>query len=135
MDTNVISEARKGSKADAGVVAFRRQILPNEDYLAVQAVGELRRGAENLKHRGDTRQAALLEAWLESILVEYNDRIIDFNVECAQIWGRLMSPSNQNAVDKQIAAIALVYDLTVVTRNVDHFARTGARLLNPFLSA
>ena len=44
-----------------------------------------------------------------------------------------MSPNNQNPVDKQIAAIALVYDLTVVTRNMDDFAGTGVRLLNPFL--
>jgi hypothetical protein len=44
-----------------------------------------------------------------------------------------MSPNNQNPVDRQIAAIALVYDLTVVTRNMDDFAGTGVRLLNPFL--
>lgn len=44
-----------------------------------------------------------------------------------------MSPNNQNPVNKQIAAIALVYDLTVVTRNMADFAGTGVRLLNPFL--
>jgi len=31
-----------------------------------------------------------------------------------------------------IAAIALIHDLTVVTRNVDDFRGTGARLQNPF---
>lgn len=134
IDTNVISEKRKGSKANPGVIAFWRQILVNEDFLSAQVIGELRRGVENLKHRGDLRQAKLLESWLESILEEYAERILSFNAECAQIWGRLMSPANQNPVDKQIAAIALLYDLTLVTRNTEDFAATGVRILNPFKS-
>jgi hypothetical protein len=64
----------------------------------------------------------------------YAERILVFDAECAEIWGRLLGPSDQNPVDKQIAAIALRYDLTVVTRNVDHFSGTGVRLLNPFLA-
>jgi predicted nucleic acid-binding protein len=59
-------------------------------------------------------------------------RILNFDLACAALWGRLMGPSDQNPIDKQIAAIALHYDLTVVTRNVTHFAGTGVRLLNPF---
>ncbi len=31
-----------------------------------------------------------------------------------------------------IAATALVHDLTVVTRNVKHFIRTGVRIVNPW---
>lgn len=45
-----------------------------------------------------------------------------------------MGASNQNPLDRQIAAIALVYDLTIVTRNVRHYEATGARLLNPFVA-
>jgi hypothetical protein len=48
------------------------------------------------------------------------------------VWGRLRVPNPENPLDKQIAATALIHDLTVVTRNTDHFAPTGARLLNPF---
>ena len=32
-----------------------------------------------------------------------------------------MSPNHQHAIDKQIAAIALIYDLKVVTRNLEDF--------------
>jgi predicted nucleic acid-binding protein len=132
LDTNVVSEARKGLNANPGVVAFRSQVLKNEDFLPVQVIGELRRGVENLRHRGDIPQAQLLEGWLEDVLDEYRDRILSFDAECAHIWGRLAAPSNQNLIDKQVAAIALLYDLVVVTRNVEHFAATGARVLNPF---
>jgi predicted nucleic acid-binding protein len=134
IDTNVISEKRKGVKANAGVLAFWRRILPNEDFLPVQVIGELRRGAESLKYRGDLPQAAMLEGWLENVLEEYADRILTFDAECAHIWGRLTANNHQNGIDKQIAAIATLYDLTLVTRNVDHFAGTAVRLLNPFVS-
>ncbi len=132
IDTNVISEKRKGPKANPGVLQFWKRILVNEDYLPVQVVGELCRGVEILKHRGDLPQAALLESWLESILAEYAERILSFNAESAHIWGRLMSPGGQSAIDKQVAAIAILYDLTVVTRNTEHFVNTGVRVLNPF---
>jgi predicted nucleic acid-binding protein len=45
---------------------------------------------------------------------------------------RLTARINQNQIDMQIASMALLYDLTVVTRNVGHFAGSGARILNPF---
>src|ERR1700691_2333913 len=133
VDTNVLSEKRKGLKADQGVVDFIKQ-AELRLFLPVQVVGELRQGIENLKYRGDLSQTRKLETWLKSILEEFGPRILAFDLLCAQIWGGLMAPNNQNPVDKQIAAIALAYDLTVVTRNSDDFAGTGVRLLNPFFA-
>jgi len=131
LDTNVLSELRKGSKADPGVAQFVRN-TDHKAYLPVQVVGEIRGGIERLRRRRDLPQASRLEAWLEFVLYEYEDDILDFNLVCAETWGVLMGLNDQHVVDKQIAAIALVYDLTVVTRNTGHFAGTGARLLNPF---
>lgn len=133
LDTNVISEARKGSKANPGVLTFLATIDEAGLYLSVQTIGELRRGAENLKQRGDREQATRLANWLDRLIGEYGDRILGFDLDCAQVWGRLMSPSPQHAIDKQIAAIALIYDMVVVTRNVDDFAGTGVRCHNPFV--
>jgi len=132
IDTNVISEARKGKKANAGVREFWRTVDEADVYLAVQTVGEIRRGIENLKHRGDVRQSRMLEQWLERIVTEYSDRLLAFDEECAQIWGKLMSPHNQHPIDKQIAAVALIHGLTLVTRNVADFGGTGVELKNPF---
>ena len=101
-------------------------------YLAVQTIGELRRGVERIRARGDDVQAKLLEKWLQAIIQDYSDKILAFDEDSAQVWGRLMSPNNQHSIDKQIAAIALIHDLTVVTRNVADFSETGARLFNPF---
>ncbi len=133
VDTNVLSEKRKGQRADPGVVDFIER-TKHELFLPVQLVGELRYGIEKLKQKGDLPQARKVEEWFQSVLVEYERRILEFDLKCAQVWGTLIGRNEQHIVDKQIAAIALVYDLTVVTRNSDDFAGTGVRQLNPFFA-
>ena len=134
VDTNVISEARKKSKANTGVREFFKQAIEDETriFISVVTVGELRRGVEWIRYRGDVRQANQLEKWLENLMAEYQDHILDINQDIAQLWGRLRAPHPENALDKQIAATALIYELTVVTRNHKDFVKTGVRVLNPF---
>jgi predicted nucleic acid-binding protein len=134
INTNVISEARKKSKANNGVRAFFNKIMEDKSpvFISVVTVGELRRGVELIRYRGDLRQANQLEKWLGSLLAEYRDHILDINQDIAQLWGRLRAPHPENALDKQIAATALIYELTVVTRNHKDFVKTGVRVLNPF---
>ncbi|MDB9524804.1 type II toxin-antitoxin system VapC family toxin [Oscillatoria sp. CS-180] len=134
LDTNVISELRKQEKANPGVQQFFSKAIDQNTrlYLSVITIGELRRGVDLIRHRGDQSQADLLEAWLQRILTGYRDFILSFTATEAQVWGRLRVPQAQNAIDKQIAATALTYDLTLVTRNVQDFDMTGVRLLDPF---
>ena len=132
LDTNVISELRKGGRANHGVTAFFATLAAEDIYLSVVTIGEIRRGLENVRARGDREQAGRLEAWLDKVVTDFSDRILEFDLDCAQVWGKLMSPHPQHPIDKQIAAIALIYDLTVVTRNTDDFVSSGVRKLNPF---
>ena len=134
IDTNVISESRKRSKANKGVRDFFRKIIKEKAraFVSVVTVGELRRGVELIRYRGDVRQANELEKWLEGLLSEYKDHVLDINEDIAQLWGRLRVPHPENALDKQIAATALIYNLTIVTRDQKDFSRTGVRILNPF---
>jgi predicted nucleic acid-binding protein len=132
LDTNVIGELRKGGRANPGVAAFFATLAPEDIYLSVVTIGEIRRGLENVRARGDREQAGRLEAWLDKVVTDFSDRILDFDLDCAQVWGKLMSPHLQHPIDKQIAAIALIYDLTVVTRNTDDFVSSGVRSLDPF---
>jgi toxin FitB len=134
LDTDVISEIRKGDKANDGVRAFFATAArePVALYLSVVTVGELRQGVERLRYRGDTSQAKRLERWLLQVSRTYSESILPFDEETAHIWGRLRVPHPENPLDKQIAATALIHDLTVVTRNTAHFAPTGVRIQNPF---
>jgi len=135
IDTNVISEARKKTRANAGIRRFFKQAAQDNSQIliSVVTVGELRRGVELIRHRGDNRQANQLEKWLEDLLADYQDHILDINQDIAQLWGKLRVPHPENALDKQIAATALIYDLTVVTRNHKDFVKTGVSVLNPWL--
>lgn len=62
IDTNVISEARKGRRANPGVVDFWGHVDAFDLYLCAATVGGLRRGLEPVRRRGDAGQMALLEA-------------------------------------------------------------------------
>ncbi len=135
VDTDVISEIRKGEKANSGVRAFfesaGREGL--DLFLSVVSIGELRQGVERIRHRGDGEQARLLERWLKQVSTAYADAILPIDEETAHVWGRLRVPNPEDPLDKQIAATALIHNLTVVTRNTDHFAPTGVRVNNPFV--
>lgn len=133
IDTNVISEARKGRKANLGVLQFFRETLRQPVFLSVITLGELQRGVSLINYRGDHAQALRLERWLKTVIARFTDQILDFDRDCAQIWARLCVPHAENPLDKQIAATALLHDLIVVTRNDKHFSGTGVRLLNPWL--
>jgi hypothetical protein len=101
-------------------------------FLSAVTIGELRQGVEAVRHRGDLAQATRLSRWLGTVTTDYADAILPFDEEIAQIWGRLRVPHAENPLDKQIAATALIYGLTVVTRNVAHYEPTGVAVRNPF---
>ena len=134
VDTDVISEVRKGDRSNPGVRSFFQTAREEavELYLSVVTIGELRQGVERIRYRGDKPQAQRLERWLSQITTAYEDRILAVDEETAHVWGRLRVPNPENPLDKQIAATALIHDLVVVSRNVDHYVPTGVRVLNPF---
>jgi toxin FitB len=97
IDTNVVSEARKRDKANPGIVRFFGEARTNEEavYVSVITIAEIRRGLELIRHRDDTRQASRLETWLGSILKEYEEHILDFNHDEAQVWGGYVFPTRK----------------------------------------
>jgi len=134
IDTNVISEMRKGRRADRGVRRFFEMAIRDgsDVFLSVVTIGELRRGIDLIRHRGDGLQTRRLEHRFGTLLEDYADYILEFDLEIAQVWGKLRVPHPENALDKKIAATALVHDLTVVTRTKRHFDSKTVRILDPF---
>jgi len=134
VDTDVISNARRRTRANPGVRRFFQEATTQGIplFLSAITIGELRQGVERVRHRGDLAQATRLSRWLDTVPRDYADAILPFDEEIAQIWGKLRVPHAENPLDKQIAATALIYSLTVVTRNVRHYEPSGVAVLNPF---
>jgi len=130
LDTNVVSEIRKQAP-DAGVASWFASVPADRLFLSVLVVGEIRQGIERLASR-DIDQAEIFERWLSQMVDGYGDRLIPITDRIAQAWGRLNVPDPVPVVDGLMAATALVYDWTLVTRNVSDVRSTGVRLLNPF---
>jgi predicted nucleic acid-binding protein len=131
VDTNVVSELRKGRRANAKVRAWVQSVDDVALYLSVLVLGELRQGVERLRRR-DPVAAANLDRWLHELSQSHADRILPVDAAVADRWGRLNVPDPISAVDGLLAATALVHSLTLVTRNVRHVQRTGVRHLDPF---
>ena len=130
LDTNVVSEFRK-KLPDAGAVDWIDSVRSSQLYLSVLVVGELAQGVERLAAR-DPKQAAAIDDWRLRLVQGYSDRIVPVSLEVAETWGRLNATTPLPLVDGLMAATALVYDWTFVTRNAADVARTGVRSLNPF---
>ena len=131
LDTNVLSELRKGAKADAKVRQWASSVLKAKHYISVLSLGEIRKGIELLRKKSPA-QCLVFERWLAQLQSDYAQEILPVSEEIADRWGRLMAMQTLPVIDSQIAATALVHDLTVVTRNTHDFKRSGAKLLNPF---
>jgi toxin FitB len=131
LDTNVVSELRKGARADTGVRAWFDDHDTDQLWLSVLVVGELRRGAELLRRR-DNRAGKRLSDWLVGVTSEYGDRIVPITTEVCERWALLNVPDPLPVIDGLLAATALERDLVFVTRNTVDVERTGVALVNPF---
>jgi predicted nucleic acid-binding protein len=133
LDTNVIAELRKGPRANAQVRSWFAALDPEAIVLSVVTVGEIRRGIENVRRR-DPATARALERWLRRVLTDHGDRILAVDLSIAEEWGRLNVPNPLPVIDGLLAATAKVHGLTLATRNVKDVARSGADVVNPFVS-
>lgn len=131
VDTNVISEIRKGNRCNPGVAAWYATVVDEDLCLSVLVLGEIRKGVE-LRRTRDPQQAQVLEAWLDTVTEAFDERALPIEPAIADEWGRLNAMRPIPVIDGLLAATAKVHGLTLVTRNEADVAGLGAAVLNPF---
>jgi predicted nucleic acid-binding protein len=130
LDTCIVSELRKPA-VNHGVSAWMSGIKADEAFLSVLTLGEIRLGIE-LHRLKNPAAAGSLEKWLLGLEAHYAERILPITLRVADRWGRQPQSQRLPAIDGLIAATGLEHGLTVVTRNVTDFRRSGVNTLDPF---
>lgn len=134
LDTNIISEVRKGPRCDPEVAAWYASVHDSELYLSVLVLGEIRKGVELARPR-DPIKARALEAWLDEVERAFVDRTFLLDRKTSDEWGRMSARRPIPVIDGLLAATAKVHRITLVTRNDADVAGLGASVLNPFRAA
>jgi toxin FitB len=125
LDTNIISELRK-TNCHPLVKQWSESQLPQSFYLSTVTLAEIRFGIEQAKDEAFRQE---LTQWLNDTLRPwFSDRLLSIDEE----QGRKQAYTYSQP-DLFIAAIAVLHDLCVVTRNVIDFQKSGVAVFNPFL--
>ena len=134
LDTCIISELIKKSPSSK-LIRWFSNIEENQLFISVLTIGEIHKGIEKLP---SSKKKNKLHKWVNHDLKErFNNRILDFDLKTATIWGKMQAYSEMQgksmpAIDGQIAATGMRYDLIVVTRNIKDMEISGVMLLNPW---
>ena len=134
LDTNCISELVR-VKPDPRVLQWMDAADESLLYLSVLTLGEIRKGVAGLPQ---SKRRTHLESWLElELRSRFSGRILEIEAAVADRWGLLAAEAKRrgrplSAIDGLLAATALHHNLTIVSRNISHFAGTQVPVLNPW---
>ena len=132
LDTNVISELRHGKPQQSPAVrAWAADKDMSRLFLSAITVLELEKGVQALE-RKQPPQGSALRDWLDRVKTAFADRILPFTEDTAVLCAAMHYPQPKPERDAMIAAMALQHRMTLITRNVTDFEKTGVALINPF---
>ena len=135
IDTNVLSEYNRPGGPDGGVKRWLETTDRHSQHVSVITLAEIQKGIELL---AEGKRRAQLEQWLRQDLEAwFSGRILPVDRQVAGRWASLVAQGARAgrhlpAVDSLIAATALAYDLTIVTRNTRDFEGIGVTIINPW---
>ena len=131
IDTNIISEVRKGDRGNPALAAWWNGVAEDDLWLSSLVLGEIRKGVELMRRR-DPRRAEALEAWLAEVMARFGNRVLPVDTAVAEQWGRMNAIRPVPVIDALLAATAKANGLTLVTRDVEDMAGLDVDVLNPF---
>ena len=135
IDTNVLSEYNKPGGPDAGVKRWLENTDRQMQHVSVMTLAEIQKGIELL---APGKRSSELEEWFSKDLEAwFAGRVLSVDRRVAARWASLVAQGSRAGrplptVDSLIAATALVYDLTIVTRNTKDFSGSGVITMNPW---
>ena len=133
LDTCVISELVKPTP-NRKVVDWINELPSEALFLCAITIGEVRKGLTKLP---DSKKKERLTLWLNTLLIEYNERIFFIDLTVCENWGVLQGNAEKagtpmSTIDSLIAATTYTHNLTLVTRNENDFTPSNIPIINPW---
>jgi len=133
IDTCVISELVK-PVPNTRITKWLQSAPSDVLFLSVLTIGEIRKGLVKLP---DSKKKEKLSLWLDTLLKDYNQRIIPIDLTVSENWGIIQGNAEKagtpmSTIDGLIAATASTHNLILVTRNESDFAPGQISLINPW---
>jgi predicted nucleic acid-binding protein len=134
LDTNVLSEIRK-PRPSARVLAFVEAQPLEELFVSTVTLAEIRFGISLVT---DAAKRASLDDWLaHRVRPMFSQRVVEVTEDVMLRWRVLVERGRKrrhtfSQPDLLIAASALTYGHTVVSRDVEEYRLAGAHVFNPW---
>ena len=133
LDTCVISELVKATP-NRKVIDWINELPSEALFLCVITIGEVRKGLTKLP---DSKKKERLTLWLDTLLIEYRERILSIDLKVCDNWGILQGNAEKagtrmSTIDSLIAATTYTHNLTLATRNENDFAPSNIPIINPW---
>ena len=137
VDTDVLSTGAPGRRDRPPGLAGWMEARSDALFLSTVTVAEIRHGIARLDRTGAAERAVRLGDWLDLVLHLYGDRVIPFDIAAANVAGPLIDRARATGhspgfADLAIAATAASRNLTLLTRNLRHFAPLDIGAVDPF---
>ena len=135
LDTNVVSALAPSKRAEAGGLAAWLDQASRHLFLSVVTAAEVAAGIAKAEREGAAAKARALTEWWQAVEHFYGEKVLPFDLRCAHLAGGMLDRARAHRPgfeDIAIAATAQVHGLTVLTRNLRHFAPLGVSALDPF---
>ena len=139
VDTDVLSAGAPGRRERSAALVDWMDARSDALFLSAITVAEIHHGIARLTRTGAAERATHLADWLDLVLHLYGDRVIPFDIDAARAAGPLMDKARATGqspgfADLAIAATAASRNLTVLSRNLRHFAPLQIPATDPFES-
>lgn len=135
IDTNVISALGPSKRPLSPELVEWLDRASQQLFMSVISAAEVRSGIAKAEREGETTKARKLTEWWEVIEYLYGEKLLPFDLRCAQVAGQILDGARAHQPgfeDIAIAATARVHDLVLLTRNLRHFEPLGVRSIDPF---
>ena len=133
LDTCVISELVRPAP-NRKVIDWLNEQPSEVLFLCAITIGEIRKGLTKLPDSGKKERLTL---WLNTLLIEYKERIFSIDLTVCENWGVLQGNAEKagtpmSSIDGLLAATTYSHNLTLATRNESDFTPANIPIINPW---